>query len=149
MPSVKPVELERSKERRAKIRNFRSLQHGILARLVLIPPIRPVTKEEDGTVSLSELVHGPFLAILERPLTLDTFLLILFRSGLMRLRGELHKVDMVIAQMSLDQILQLGNTNIELRYGCGHQNRTQETIHSNSECTLAFGVGCCLDSLTA
>lgn len=38
--------------------------------------------EEDGTVSLSELV-----------------------SGLMRLRGELHKVDMVIAQMSLDQIL--------------------------------------------
>ncbi|CAK8993359.1 unnamed protein product [Durusdinium trenchii] len=61
--------------------------------------------EEDGTVSLSELVHGPFLAILERPLTLDTFLLILFRSGLMRLRGELHKVDMVIAQMSLDQIL--------------------------------------------
>lgn len=38
--------------------------------------------EEDGTVSLSELV-----------------------SGLMRLRGELHKVDMVIAQMSLDNVV--------------------------------------------
>eukprot|EP00435_Cladocopium_sp_Y103_P069889 s502_g34.t1 len=37
--------------------------------------------EEDGTVSLSELV-----------------------SGLMRLRGDLHKVDMVIAQMSLDHM---------------------------------------------
>lgn len=37
--------------------------------------------EQDGTVSLSELV-----------------------SGLMRLRGDLHKVDMVIAQMSLDHM---------------------------------------------
>jgi len=37
--------------------------------------------EADGTVSLSELV-----------------------SGLMRLRGDLHKVDMVIAQMSLDHM---------------------------------------------
>jgi len=37
--------------------------------------------ESDGTVSLSELV-----------------------SGLMRLRGDLHKVDMVIAQMSLDHM---------------------------------------------
>jgi len=37
--------------------------------------------EPDGTVSLSELV-----------------------SGLMRLRGDLHKVDMVIAQMSLDHM---------------------------------------------
>lgn len=26
------------------------------------------------------------------------------RSGLMRLRGDLHKVDLVIAQMSLDQL---------------------------------------------
>lgn len=37
--------------------------------------------EQDGTVSLSELV-----------------------SGLMRLPGDLHKVDMVIAQMSLDHM---------------------------------------------
>ncbi|CAJ1363517.1 unnamed protein product [Effrenium voratum] len=37
--------------------------------------------EEDGTVSVSELV-----------------------SGLMRLRGDLHKVDLVIAQMTLEQL---------------------------------------------
>ncbi|CAE7153599.1 HERC1, partial [Symbiodinium pilosum] len=37
--------------------------------------------EEDGTVSISELV-----------------------SGLMRLRGDLHKVDLVIAQMGLENL---------------------------------------------
>ncbi|CAJ1433686.1 unnamed protein product [Effrenium voratum] len=49
--------------------------------------------EEDGTVSVSELVCRSQGST---------------GSGLMRLRGDLHKVDLVIAQMTLEQLGKLG-----------------------------------------
>ena len=71
-----------------------------------------MTEEADGTVSLSELVPVPQSSQSLPLISCDTQITAACdscwelepRSGLMRLRGDLHKVDMVIAQMSLDHM---------------------------------------------
>ncbi|CAE7783342.1 unnamed protein product [Symbiodinium sp. CCMP2456] len=72
--------------------------------------------EEDGTVSISELV-----------------------SGLMRLRGDLHKIDLVIAQMGLEnmqkQIMEVKTTNFQIakKIGAkGTRSTTLSRLHSEA-----------------